>query len=131
MKNLTTEQVLFLHYRIIEETGGNHGVRDAGLLKAALARPDARFDNKPVYPNLFLKAGALIYHLLRDRPFVNGVECTAIAGACLYLLINGYLVKVHNDELERFAVKAATGNVEPEDIARWLKKHSVKVLKSR
>jgi prophage maintenance system killer protein len=30
--------VLYLHYRIIERTGGRHGVRDVRLLESALAR---------------------------------------------------------------------------------------------
>jgi hypothetical protein len=32
MTFLTVEQVLFLHARLIEETGGSHGVRDLGSL---------------------------------------------------------------------------------------------------
>ena len=38
---LSVEQVLFLHDRLIEETGGEHGVRDLGGLESALARPHA------------------------------------------------------------------------------------------
>lgn len=40
---LSVEQVLFLHDRLIEETGGEHGVRDLGGLESALARPQAAF----------------------------------------------------------------------------------------
>lgn len=131
MSLLTPEQVLFIHYRIVEETGGSHGVRDPALLRTTLLRPVAKFENKPLYPNLFLKAGALMYYLVRNRPFMDGVECTAVASAFVYLQRNSYLIKVLNDELERFTTKAAMGNVEPEDIARWFKRHSVKASKSR
>jgi len=44
MNYITPEQVLFIHYRIIEETGGSHGIRDLALLQSALARPMATFD---------------------------------------------------------------------------------------
>ena len=44
MNYITPEQALFIHYRIIEETGGSHGIRDLTLLQSALARPMATFD---------------------------------------------------------------------------------------
>jgi len=46
MQYLSPEQVLFIHARLIAETGGEHGVRDIGLLQSAVARPKATFDNK-------------------------------------------------------------------------------------
>ncbi len=45
MLYLTPQQILFIHYRLIETTGGIHGVRDLGALQAAVARPQATFDN--------------------------------------------------------------------------------------
>ena len=60
MKILTPEQVLFIHSRLVGETGGSHGVRDLGLLESTVARPKATFDGKELYPNLFTKAAALM-----------------------------------------------------------------------
>ena len=50
---LTAEQVLFIHYRLVSETGGEHGVRDIGLLESAIARPKATFDGQELYTNIF------------------------------------------------------------------------------
>jgi death-on-curing protein len=50
MRYLTPEQVLFIHARLIAEMGGEHGVRDLGLLQSAVARPQAIFDGKELYP---------------------------------------------------------------------------------
>jgi death-on-curing protein len=36
---LTAEQFLFIHYRLLSETGGKHGLRDLGLLESAVAGP--------------------------------------------------------------------------------------------
>ena len=55
---LTAEQVLFVHYRLMNETGGEHGVRDLGLLESAVARPRATFDRQELYPDVFEKAAA-------------------------------------------------------------------------
>lgn len=44
------EKVLLLHRILIEQTGGEDGVRDMGLLESALAACDATFDGKELSP---------------------------------------------------------------------------------
>ena len=44
------EKVLLLHQILIEQTGGEDGVRDMGLLESALAACDATFDGKELFP---------------------------------------------------------------------------------
>ena len=39
MIRLSKEQVILLHKRLIETTGGSDGVRDAGMLDSALSNP--------------------------------------------------------------------------------------------
>ena len=60
MNYLTPQQVLFIHARLIAETGGQTGLRDLPLLESAVARPQASFDGQDLYPNLFEKAAALL-----------------------------------------------------------------------
>lgn len=82
---LTPQQVLFIHARLIATTGGEHGVRDVGLLASAVARPQATFDGADLYPDLSEKAAALMDSLTRNHPFVDGNKRTAIAAAALFL----------------------------------------------
>ncbi|MCR4318741.1 MAG: hypothetical protein NUV74_00185 [Candidatus Brocadiaceae bacterium] len=73
MSYITPEQVLFIHYRIIEETGGSHGIRDLTLLQSALARPMATFDENDLYPDIFSKAATLMHSIIkriRDRHYL-------------------------------------------------------------
>jgi len=55
MVYLTADQVLFIHYRLVNETGGEHGIRDIGLLESAVARPKATFDDKELYSDILRK----------------------------------------------------------------------------
>lgn len=128
MKYLTPEQVLFIHYRLIEETGGRHGIRDLTLLQSALARPMATFDNNDLYPDLFAKAASLMHSLIKNHPFTDGNKRTAIAAASIFLLRNNYSLKASNKELERFTLKVASENVELQEMTYWFKRHSTKVL---
>ncbi len=81
MKCLTTHQVLFLHGRLIDTTGGSHGLRDLAFLESAVNRPRATAVGKDLYPALFSKAAALMQSLV-----LNGNKMTAIASAALFLL---------------------------------------------
>ena len=60
MKYLTSEQILFIHSRLIDSTGGTHGIRDIGLLQSAAGRPEATFGGEDLYPDIFHKAAALM-----------------------------------------------------------------------
>lgn len=124
MKYLAAEQVLFIHARLIAETGGAHGVRDLGLLLAAIARPQATFDGQDLYPDVFSKAGALLESLIGNHAFVDGNKRTAITSAGLFLRMNGYGLTASNQELEDFTLQCAHGLVSLKQIMIWLKSHS-------
>jgi death-on-curing protein len=124
MKYLTAEQVLFIHARLIEETGGEHGVLNLGLLQSAVARPQASFDGQDLYLGLFSKAAALLESLIGNHAFVDGNKRTAITSAGLFLQINGYRLTASNQELEDFTLQCAQGLVPLEQLAFWLQDHS-------
>jgi death on curing protein len=116
---LTTEQVLFVHYRLIQETGGDHGVRDIGLLESAVARPQATFNEKELYLDVFEKAAALMQSLVNNHPFIDGNKRTGIACAVLFFKQNGVLIHVHNRELEEFTLKVAKSEIDTRKITKW------------
>ena len=124
MRYLAPEQVLFLHSRLVEETGGAHGVRDLAMLLSALGRPWATFDGKELYPDIFSKAAALMDSLIRNHPFVDGNKRTAITAAGLFLRLNGWALQVENREMVRFTLACAQSQVALEDIALWLRLYS-------
>ncbi len=124
---LTPEQVLFLHSRLITETGGGHGVRDLGMLLSALGRSQATFDEKELYPDLFSKTAALMDSLVRNHPFVDGNKRTAITAAALFLRLNGYRLVVENAEMVRFALTCAQSQRSLDEITDWFRKYSTAV----
>jgi death-on-curing protein len=124
MKYLTPEQILFLHARLIDETGGRHGLRELGLLESAAARPRPTFGGEDLYPDLFSQAAALMDSLIRNHPFVDGNKRTGIAAAALFLMANGYRLAAINPELEAFTRRVAEARPDLSEIADWLKAHS-------
>lgn len=124
---LTPEQVLFIHARLITETGGEYGVRELGLLLSAVARPQATFEGNDLYPDLFSKAAALLESLVINHAFVDGNKRTAITSTGLFLRINGYRLTADNPKLETFTLQCAQGLVSQEQMFSWLKSHTEKI----
>ncbi|MBV9397760.1 MAG: type II toxin-antitoxin system death-on-curing family toxin [Bryobacterales bacterium] len=71
---LTVAEVLAMHADQIERYGGSHGIRDPGLLEAALFRPQTGY-----YADLIEEAAALWESLSQNHPFIDGNKRTAFA----------------------------------------------------
>jgi death-on-curing protein len=127
---LTAEQVLFIHARLVTETGGSHGIRELPLLQSAVACPLATFDGKDLYPELADKAAALLDSLVNNHPFVDGNKRTGIAATSLFLILNGKKLTANNLELENFTLEVATSHPDVPAIASWLKTHSESINKA-
>ena len=100
---------------------------DLGLLASAVARPQATFDSEDLYPNLFMKAAALMESLILNHPFVDGNKRVGVTAAGLFLRQNGWQLQSSNADLESFTFKVATTPPSTEGIAEWLREHSVPV----
>jgi death-on-curing protein len=94
---LTLAEVLAIHSDQIERYGGSQGVRDFGLLEAALYRPQTGH-----YADLIEEAAALWESLAQNHPFVDGNKRTAFAAAYTFLAINGARLTADAEEVYAF-----------------------------
>jgi death-on-curing protein len=124
METLSAEQILFIHARLIEETGGGHGVRDLGLLLSAVGRPQASFEGQELYPDLFSKAAALMESLIRNHPFVDGNKRTGVTAAGLFLRRNGCRLTATNADLVAITIKIAQSQRDVAELSNWLRDNS-------
>jgi death-on-curing protein len=113
-----------MHARVIEETGGVHGVRDVGLLISASERPKASFGGQESYPDIFKKAAAYLEALVRYHVFVDGNKRTSVITAARFLYINKYLFRATNSDIERFVVRIAIERLDVDRIAEWLRSNA-------
>ncbi|MEY4399868.1 MAG: hypothetical protein RLZZ539_1197 [Pseudomonadota bacterium] len=82
---LTTHDVELMHHVLIEQYGGSLGIRDYGLLEAAIYRPQSGY-----YCDIYLQAAAFFESLITNHPFVDGNKRIAFAATDVFLRINGY-----------------------------------------
>jgi death-on-curing protein len=81
---LTVAEILAIHEDQLDRFGGAAGVRDLGLLEAALVRPQTGY-----YPDVIAEGAALWESLSQNHPFVDGNKRTAFAAMFTHLAING------------------------------------------
>ena len=124
MEYLSPQQILFIHYRLIESTGGSHGVRDLGTLQAAAARPRASFGGSDLYEEIHDKAAALMESLVRNHPFIDGNKRTAITSTGLFLQRNGFHLQATQGALYEFTMRMATGEAGLPEAGQWLRQHT-------
>jgi death-on-curing protein len=123
------EEILVIHAKIIDETGGSHGVRDVGLLQSAAMRPQTAVFGKELFAGVFAKAAALLDSLTRHHVFVDGNKRTAFAAAARFLFVNDFELNAPDKEVVRFMVAVATKKPSLEKITVWLKRHSKPIRK--
>lgn len=127
MNQLNINQVLAVYNEVIEQTGGSKGIRDIRLLESAVARPQATFAKKDLYPDIFSKAAALIHSIISNHPFIDGNKRTAYMAMRLFLNINGYDVQASLEERYNLVMQIARKTRKEESIGKWLKGHSRKI----
>jgi len=123
MRFLTLAEILELHRRIIEQSGGALGVRDLGSLESSLAQPRMTFDGQELYPTIVEKAAALCHSLVMNHPFVDGNKRTGHAATEVFLVLNGLEILAETDEQERIILLLAAGTLGRTELASWLQGH--------
>jgi death-on-curing protein len=115
--------VLEIHADIIESFGGATGLRDEGLLKSALAQPQATFFGEFLHPTISDQAAAYLYHIAKNHPFVDGNKRTAFAIMITFLSLNGYDLSLSEEEAYALVMRVAQGEMTKEEIFGFLQKH--------
>ncbi|MEJ2707929.1 MAG: type II toxin-antitoxin system death-on-curing family toxin [Anaerolineales bacterium] len=85
MDFFSAEQILFIHARLIEETGGSHGVCVSKLLLSAIRRLQSNSGGRDLYPDLFSKVAAWMESCIGNHPFVDGNKRTGLTVAGIFL----------------------------------------------
>ena len=119
---LESETVLEIHSEVIAVSGGSDGVRDHGLLESALARPQ----NVLAYEggSIFEVAAAYAEAIAHNHPFIDGNKRTAFASAGMFLILNGYKVKVDQEKIADLMVDLAEKKITRDEVARFFENHS-------
>ena len=123
------ETVLTLHEQLLAEFGGLSGVRDAGLLDSALARPQ----NLLAYgqPDSFDLAASYGFGIVKNHPFNDGNKRTGFAVGVLFLELNGYRFQAAEADATVRTLALAAGAMNEAQYGAWLKANSGRNVRRR
>ena len=108
-----------IHDRQLSEHGGLDGVRDAGAIESALARPRNLADyGQPDAADL---AAAYSYDMVKNRGYADGSKRTACILARLFLLDNGVKLRFDQIEAVRAVERLAGSELSEAEFAAWLR----------
>lgn len=114
--------LLVLHDESLALHGGLSGIRDAGLLDSALARPE----HLAVYsePDIADLAASYGVGLAKNHPFVDGNKRVAFLAVGLFLLVNGYKLTASQVDATLTMQAVAAGDMQELEFADWIRRNS-------
>jgi death-on-curing protein len=118
---LKREFIIAVHERLIADHGGGSGLRDAGLLESALARPQHQFNYGE--PSLTELAAAYAVGVAKNHAFVDGNKRTAFVAAVVFLERNGLRLNASEAEATIAMLRVAEGSMTQKQFTRWLDEH--------
>lgn len=119
---LSVDDVLLLHTDTIDVDGGSHGVRDHGLLDAAVAMPRQQFGGEYLHEDLAAMAAAYLFHIAQNHPFIDGNKRAAVLSALVFLCVNEVGELPDPKELEAVTLQVAAGELSKDELTKWMRK---------
>ena len=120
---LSEKQILFLHDKLIEATGGSADLRDESLLQSALLSPLQTYNSVELFPSPVEKAARLACGLTQNHPFVDGNKRIGAHAALVTLKLNGVTLSYTQKELSDVFLTLASGKLSFEELRDWMNLH--------
>jgi len=121
---LTLEDVLLLHSDQVDLYGGEHGVRDLGLLESAVAMPRASFGGELLHKDLFEMSAAYLFHIVQNHPFIDGNKRTGAVAALVFLDLNGIEIDAPEGSVYDLTMSVAKGDSGKPEIAAFFRERA-------
>ena len=122
-KWITPKNIYAIHAEQLAEHGGGDGVRDAGLLESALARPQQMYAYDTAV-DICALAAACGYGIAKNHPFVDGNKRVALLAIYTFLKINGLRLVAPEDAATKTMLAVASSDMEESTLASWLRENT-------
>lgn len=120
---LTVRDVMKIHAGSIDQFGGSHGLRDAGVLESALLAAQNRY----LYKNasLAICAATYAFHLTKAHAFIDGNKRVGAVASELFLNINGAKLALSHAESIRLFLAIAADELSRAEVEKLFIAHTV------
>ena len=121
---VTADDVILIHSRIIQTTGGIEGLRDRAGLEAAIAAPLQSFGGEDLFPSDIEKIARIGFGLASNHAFLDGNKRIGAMMTQLLLKWNGYQLCLKQGELADMFIAIADGTSNEQDLLNWIQEHT-------
>jgi len=121
---IRTIEALAFRSQQIALFGGSDGIRDAGLLDSALARPRNLFAYSEGPVTVADMAAAYAFGISSNHPFVDGNKRTAMQVSFVFLEFNGFPVTASQEDACVTFLRLAAGEISESELALWFAEHT-------
>lgn len=87
--SLSIEDIIDIHDKMIDDYGGEYGLRDDGLLEGIHDAPYTEFFGQEQYPDILDKAAKYLFDFTYYQVFVDGNKRAGLSVTNAYLAANG------------------------------------------
>jgi death-on-curing protein len=116
----TVAEAMEMHRLLIDEFGGMHGLRDSGLLEAAIYRPQNGY-----HDDLTHEAAALMESMANNHAFLDGNKRISLAITDTFLRMNGYYLEIEPVPAHQFITESiGKREFRVRQIRDWLTSHT-------
>lgn len=122
---LTVDEVIKIHGRLIEKTGGLDGLRDRGLLESAVFNVCSGFGEMEAYPSVEEKAARIAFGIVNNHAFFDGNKRIGMLSMLMTLKLNHTEIKYTQNELITLGLGVADGSIGYSEILDWIIKHKL------
>ena len=117
---LTVEEIILLQEKLINKTGGSHGLRDQWLLESAVFSAQSAFGESEVYPTVEEKSARLMYALTKNHSFVDGNKRIGVLVMLMTLSLNGVELEYTQKELIELGLAVASSSLDYDGILKFI-----------
>jgi death-on-curing protein len=117
---LSVDDVLAIHEDTVANEGGSAGLRDFGLLEAAVMMPRQQFGGAYLHDDLAAMAAAYLFHIASNHPFVDGNKRAAAMSALVFLDANNVARLPDPDAMTDMTLRVASGNATKAELTTWM-----------
>ena len=118
MEKLSVEKIIEIHNNIIEDFGGERGIRDLATIEYLIYQLDRK-------STIFHKAAITLYAICTDHPFIDGNKRTAFVVADNLLKEGGYCIQASDNEVVEFMLEVAQYTHTTTSVEKWIKEKAV------
>jgi death-on-curing protein len=121
---LDVAAVIAIQADMIEQYGGSHGLRDAGLLSSAVHRAENKvnFDSDATVASV---GASLSYGLIKNHAFIDGNKRVGLGALVIFLRLNGHKIVVNEIEQIEMVLRTASSEITEDEWTAWVERSIV------